>query len=173
MKLKRIISFFLWSDSKWAYLVHCEEIFDSELELLTPLWQAVIRICCLAMVHATRLWFVLLGDSTCCSVTAYNCSATHHGGRTVSSTARLRSHLLGQAQGGVAQWVQGARGLAMGCTTPDTHGRPHGLHPLGWPSPQEEALRGTTLLGAFCKTSGRYPEDTTSSVSICMIPSFL
>ena len=26
-----------WSDSKWAHLVHCEEIFDSELELLTPL----------------------------------------------------------------------------------------------------------------------------------------
>ena len=32
---------FSWSDSKWAYLVHCEEIFDSEFELLTPLWQAV------------------------------------------------------------------------------------------------------------------------------------
>ena len=27
---------FSWSDSKWAHLVHCEEIFDSELELLTP-----------------------------------------------------------------------------------------------------------------------------------------
>ena len=27
-----------WSDSKWAHLVHCEEIFDSELELPTPLW---------------------------------------------------------------------------------------------------------------------------------------
>ena len=26
----------LWSDSKWAHLVHCEEIFDSKLELLTP-----------------------------------------------------------------------------------------------------------------------------------------
>ena len=29
---------FSWSDSKSAHLVHCEEIFDSELELLTPLW---------------------------------------------------------------------------------------------------------------------------------------
>ena len=29
---------FLWSDSKWAHLVHCEEIFDSEFELLTLLW---------------------------------------------------------------------------------------------------------------------------------------
>ena len=26
---------FSWSDSKWAHLVHCEEIFDFELELLT------------------------------------------------------------------------------------------------------------------------------------------
>ena len=28
---------FSWSDSKWAHLFHCEEIFNSELELLTPL----------------------------------------------------------------------------------------------------------------------------------------
>ena len=28
---------FSWSDSKWAHLVHYEEIFDSQLELLTPL----------------------------------------------------------------------------------------------------------------------------------------
>ena len=42
----------------------------------------------------------------------------------MSSTARLRSHLLGQAQDGVAQRVQGARGLAVGGMTPDTHGRP-------------------------------------------------
>ena len=33
---------FSWSDSKWAHLVHWEEIFDSKLELLTPLWQAVL-----------------------------------------------------------------------------------------------------------------------------------
>ena len=26
---------FSWSDSKWAHLVHCEEILDFELELLT------------------------------------------------------------------------------------------------------------------------------------------
>ena len=43
-----------WSDSKWAHLVHCEEIFDSELELLTPLWQAVFGSYCSAMVHAAR-----------------------------------------------------------------------------------------------------------------------
>ena len=28
---------FSWSNSKWAHLVHYEEIFDSQLELLTPL----------------------------------------------------------------------------------------------------------------------------------------
>ena len=31
---------FSWSDSKWAHLVHYEEIFYFELELLTSLWQA-------------------------------------------------------------------------------------------------------------------------------------
>ena len=71
---------FSWLDSKWAHLVHCEEIFDSELELLTPLWQAVSGSYCSAIVLAAR-----------------NCSATRHGGRTTSLTARLCSHLLGQA----------------------------------------------------------------------------
>ena len=69
---------------------------------------------CSVIVHAARLRFVLLGDSTRCSATAHNCSATHHGGRTMSLTARLCLHLLGQAQDGVAQRVQGARRLAMG-----------------------------------------------------------
>ena len=63
-----------------------------------------------------------------------------------------------------------AHGLAVGGTTPDTHGRPHGLRPQGWPSLQDEALRGTTLLGASRKTLGRYPEDTTRSVRIRSIP---
>ena len=45
---------FSWSDSKWAHLVHYEEIFDSGLELLTPLWQAVLGICCSAEGHAAR-----------------------------------------------------------------------------------------------------------------------
>jgi len=46
--------FFSWSDSKWAHLVHCEEIFDSELELLTPLWQAVLGLHCSVTVHTAR-----------------------------------------------------------------------------------------------------------------------
>ena len=45
---------FSWLDSKCAQLVHCEEIFDSELELLTPLWQAVFGLSCSAMVRAAR-----------------------------------------------------------------------------------------------------------------------
>ena len=55
-------------------------------------------------------------------------------------------------------------------TTPDTHGGPYGLRPQGRSSPQDEALRGTTLLGASRKTLGRYSEDATRSVRICMIP---
>ena len=43
---------FSWSDSKWAHLVHCGEIFYSKLELLTTLWQAVLVSRCSAMVHA-------------------------------------------------------------------------------------------------------------------------
>ena len=85
----------------------------------------------------------------------HNCSTTHYGGRTMSLTAQLCSHLLGQAQDGVAQRIQGARGLAVGGTTPDTHGRPYGLRPYGWPSPQDDALRGTILLDA----SPRHRED--------------
>ena len=61
----------------------------------------------------------------------------------------------------------------VGGTTPDTHGRPHGLRPQGRPNPQDEALRGTTLLGVSRKAPGRYPEDTTRSVRIRMIPWFL
>ena len=64
---------------------------------------------CSAMVHTARRRFTLLGDSSqllgdgsLCSATTHNCSATHHGGRTMSLTARLCSHLLEQAQDGIA-----------------------------------------------------------------------
>ena len=33
---------FSWSDSKWAHLVHYEEIFDFELEILTSFGQALL-----------------------------------------------------------------------------------------------------------------------------------
>ena len=111
---------------------------------------------CSATVHTAQRWFTLLGDGSHCSTMVHNCSTTHDGGRTMSLTARLCSHLFGQAQDGVAQRIQDARGLAVGGTTPDTHGRPHGLRLQGWPSPQDEALRGTTLLGA----ARRVPQDT-------------
>ena len=77
----------------------------------------------------------------------------------MSLTARLCLHLLGQTQDGVAQRIQGARGLAVGGTTPDTHNRLHGLRPQGWSSPQDEALWSTALLDMPRKTPGRYPED--------------
>ena len=96
---------FSWSDSKWEHLVHCEEIFDSKLELLTPLWQAVLGLHCSATVHTAWRRFTLLGDGSRCLATAHNYSATHHGGRTMSLTAWLCLHLLEQAQDGVAQWV--------------------------------------------------------------------
>ena len=54
LEVKEDYLLFSWSDSKWAHLVHCEEIFNSELELLTPLWQAVLGLCCSAMVLAAR-----------------------------------------------------------------------------------------------------------------------
>ena len=95
--------------------------------------------------HTARLWSALLS----------NCSTTHYGGWIMSFTARLCSHLLGQVQNGVAQRVQGARGLAVGGMTPDTQGRPHGLHPQGRPSPQDDALWGTTCSVA----SARHLED--------------
>ena len=41
---------FSWSDTKWAHLVHYEEFFDSELELLTPLWQVILGLYCSATV---------------------------------------------------------------------------------------------------------------------------
>ena len=143
--------------------------------------------------YAARRWFTLLGVGSRCSAMVHTarrqfttarqrftllndgsrCSVVQHGGWTMSLTARRYSHLLGQAQDGVAQQVQGARGLAVGSTTPDTHDRPHGLCPQGRPSPQDDSLQGTTLLGGSRKTSGRYPEDTTRSVRICMISRFL
>ena len=33
---------FLWLDSKWAHLVHSEEIFYFDFELLTSFWQALL-----------------------------------------------------------------------------------------------------------------------------------
>jgi len=105
---------FSWSDSKWAHLVHCEEIFDSELEFLTSLWQAILGSRCSMTIHAARQRFTLLGEGSRCSAMAHNCSTTHYGDRTLSLTAWLRSHLLGQAQDGIAQRIQGAQGLAVG-----------------------------------------------------------
>ena len=57
---------FLWLDSKWSHLVHYDEIFGFELELLTPLWQVVLGLHCSATVHTARRWLMLLGDGSHC-----------------------------------------------------------------------------------------------------------
>ena len=64
-----------WPDSKWAHLVHCEEIFDYELELLTRLWQAVFGPYYSAVVLAARNCSQLLGNSSWWSNHEFDCSA--------------------------------------------------------------------------------------------------
>ena len=71
----------------------------------------------------------------------------------MSLTAQLCLHMLGQAQDGVAQRIQGARGLAVGGTTLDTHGRLHELCCQGQSSPQDEDLRCMALLAVHRKAS--------------------
>jgi hypothetical protein len=51
-----------WPDSKWAHFVHCEEIFYSELELLTPLWQDMLGLCCSVTGRIARRHYMLLGN---------------------------------------------------------------------------------------------------------------
>ena len=45
---------FSWLDSKWAHLIHYEEILHSKLELLTALRQSVLGLCYSVTVHAAR-----------------------------------------------------------------------------------------------------------------------
>ena len=54
LEAKEFYLLFSSLDSKWAHLVCCEEIFNSGLELLTPLWQAVLGLCCSATIRAAR-----------------------------------------------------------------------------------------------------------------------
>jgi len=61
----------------------------------------------------------------------------------------------------------------VGGTTPDTHGRSHGLCLQGRSSPQEGALRGTILFGDPRKARRGYPKDVTRSDRIYTIPCFL
>ena len=82
LEAKEVYLLFSSLDSKWAHLVRCEEIFNSGLELHTPLWQAVLGTCCLAAVHAARRWYTLfgncsqlLGDSSRWSDHELDCSA--------------------------------------------------------------------------------------------------
>ena len=102
---------FLWSNSKWHTWSTMRKFSILNLSSLHPS----------SKPHLGKL---MLGRTI--KLVGY-CSVTHYGGRTMSLTARLCLHLLGQAQDGIVQWIQGARGLAVEGTTPDTHGRLHGL----------------------------------------------
>ena len=73
---------FSWSNSKWAHLVHYEEIFYFKLELLTPLWQAVLGSYCSAVVLAARNCSLLLGNSSWWSNREFDCSALFAPART-------------------------------------------------------------------------------------------
>ena len=92
--------------------------------------------------YTARRWFTLLGDGSRCSATAHNWSATHHGGRTMSLTAQFCPHLLGQAQDGVAQRVQGARGLAVGGYDPGYPRQTTWATPSGAAQPTRQSLTG-------------------------------
>ena len=61
--------------------------------------------------------------------------------------------VLGQAQDGISQWQQGARGLAVVGTTSDTHGKLHGLRPPGVVQPTRRSL-------AEHGVARRAPQDT-------------
>ena len=151
-------------------MVHCEEIFDFELELLTSLWQALRGIHCSATVHIARRWFTLLGDGS---------QLLGDGSHLLGNSSRWSDHefdcsaLFAPAQTS-SRWhcTTGTRcsGTSCGGMTPDTHGRPHGLRLQRQSSPREGALRGTILLGASRKAWGGYPKDVTRSIRIRTIP---
>ena len=121
---------------------------------------------CSAMVHAARRRFTLLGNcsqlldnSSWWSEHEFDCLA-------LFTLARISS-----------RWrcTTGTRcsGTSCGGYDPRYPWQTTWVRPQRWPSPQDEALRGTILVGAFRKTSRRYPEDTTRYVRICMISRFL
>ena len=136
---------FSWSDSKWAHLVHNEEIFNFKLELLTSFWQALLGILCIATVHN-------------CSMSDYesNYSALFTPTRT-SSRRRCTADIR-------------RSGTSYGGYDPGYPRQTTWATPQGWSSPQDEALWSTALLGTPRKTPGKYPEDTTRSVRIRLIP---
>ena len=65
----------------------------------------------------------------------------------------LGSHLLGKSQDGVAQWVQGTRGLAMGGHDPGYPRQITWVAPLGAASPKKRSLAGHDA-------ARRLPQDT-------------
>ena len=87
---------FSWSGSKWAHLAHCEEIFNSKLELLTPLWQAILGLHCSATAHAARRRFTLLGDGSRCSAMVHTAwrwfTLLSNGSQLLGNSSRWSDH---------------------------------------------------------------------------------
>ena len=155
LKLKKIISSHdrTLSGHTWST---AKKFFILNLSSLHPYGKPYLG-------YTARRWFTLLddgsqllGNSSRWSNHEFDCSALFAPTRTCS-----RRHCTTDTR---------HSGTSYGGTTLDTHGRPHGLRPQGRPSPQDEALRGTTLLGASRKTPGRHLKDTTRFVRIHMIP---
>ena len=104
-----------------------------------------------------------------CQIWFGSCMFTNQiGPQCQNSNQTWRTH-FGKA---VHIWLEEKQKI-MGGTTPNTHGKLHGLHSQGRSSPQDKALWSTALLGVPRKTPGRYPEDTTRSVRIRSIPWFM
>ena len=132
---------FSWSDSKWAHLVHCEEIFDSELELLTPLWQAVLGLHYSATVHAAWQRFMLLSDGS-------RCSAIVHVARQRFTLLDDGSQLLGNS----SQWSD----HEFDCSA---------LFAPAWTSSRRRCTTSTRRSGTSCGgCDPGYPRQTTWAV---------
>ncbi len=74
-------------------------------------------------------------------------SITSWTGRITSQAGLLQVSLLWNAQDGVAQWIQGAWGLAVEGITPGTHSKAHGPAHQEWPNPVPEDPWRTAALG--------------------------
>ena len=75
--------------------------------------------------------------------------------QVVSKTDRLRVKLLGLDQDGVAKRIQGIRGLAVGDMTSDIDRTKYEPHHQRWPSPQDQGVRCSALVGVHRKAKRR------------------
>ena len=144
MKLKKIISFSHGQTLSGHTLSTAKKFFILNLSSLYPYGKPYLG-------YTAQLRFTLLGYGSRCSATAHNCSATHHGGRTMSLTARLCLHLLEQAQDGIAQQIQGSRGLAMGVRPWIPMADHMGCAPRGGPTHKAKPSRARLCLAPLAR----------------------